>query len=218
MRVKIYWGELAFVFGTVSLTLGIALQTRADMGVSMVAAPAYILSLKFDSLTFGRAEFLVQGLLFLAYCIVVRQIRYKKLMSFVVAVPYGILLDLCMKAVLFISPNTMLERLLIFLSGTVLSALGIALYFRTYLPMLVYEMFVMGMSRHYNVDFNKVKIIYDWTSFFTAVILSLWFFKGFYGIGLGTILCTILNGPLIKQWGKLLDNHIDFKPMCKLNK
>lgn len=218
MRGRLCWGELAFIFGSVFLTLGIALQTRADIGVSMVAAPAYIISLKFDSLTFGRAEFLVQGLLFLGYCIVVHRFEYKKLMSFVVAVPYALLLDACMIAVRFICPNTMLERLLIFLGGTVISALGIAFYFRTYFPMLVYEMFVMGISEHCNADFNKVKIIYDWTSFMTAVILSLLFFKAFCGIGIGTVLCTILNGPLIKHCGKLLDRHIDFKPMIKLKK
>ncbi|MFQ8843409.1 MAG: hypothetical protein ACLR8P_23640 [Clostridium fessum] len=52
MLKKLKCGELVFVLGTVLSALGIALQTKADIGISMVAAPAYILSLKIPVLSF----------------------------------------------------------------------------------------------------------------------------------------------------------------------
>lgn len=46
MLKKLKCGRLAFVFGTVLSAFGIALQTKADIGISMVAAPAYIFAEK----------------------------------------------------------------------------------------------------------------------------------------------------------------------------
>ena len=63
--------EIVYLIGTVILALATAMLTAADFGLSMVVAPAYIVSLKFDFLTFGQAEYIVQGLLFVVFCMVV---------------------------------------------------------------------------------------------------------------------------------------------------
>ena len=43
MRQKSFSAELAYILGIVALALGTALMERADFGVSMVVAPAYLL-------------------------------------------------------------------------------------------------------------------------------------------------------------------------------
>ena len=43
---KTFYSEYAYIFGILFLALGTALMEKADFGMSMVVAPAYILHLK----------------------------------------------------------------------------------------------------------------------------------------------------------------------------
>ena len=42
---KVFYSELAYVFGMVILALGTAMMELADFGMSMVVAPAYLVHL-----------------------------------------------------------------------------------------------------------------------------------------------------------------------------
>lgn len=209
-------GGSAFLLGTLLSAFGIALQTRADMGISMVAAPAYILSLKISALSFGISECIVQCALFLLCCLLVKRFVFGLLWSFFSAIPYAWVLDWMIDITGSIQPETFMERMIVFLIGTVILAVGIAFYFRTNLPSQVYEMFVKVLADDKGWNINKVKIIYDWISCFMAVLMSVVFFNTLKGIGVGTIICTILNGPLIALCGKCIDTKLNFKPIIKI--
>ena len=86
--------ELIYVLAVVILSFATAMLAAADMGMSMVVAPAYIVSLKVEFLTFGQAEYVVQGILFLVFCIAMRQIKPLYFGAFLSGVIYGFLLDL----------------------------------------------------------------------------------------------------------------------------
>ncbi len=70
MKKTMLYTELAYVLGMVGLSLSVALMTRADFGVSMVVAPAYLLYLKLNPVlpffTFGMAEYTLQAALLLS--------------------------------------------------------------------------------------------------------------------------------------------------------
>lgn len=78
MKKKIY-AELAYVLGLVILAFGTALMERADFGMSMVVAPAYILHLKLRDVlpffSFGMAEYCLQAVLIVVLCLVLRRFR-----------------------------------------------------------------------------------------------------------------------------------------------
>ena len=88
--------ELAYVFGIVFVAWGVVLMEKADFGVSMVVAPAYLLyrwlSPAWSFVTFGMAEYCLQAVLLLAMCLLLR-FRVSYLFSFVTAVVYGFVLD-----------------------------------------------------------------------------------------------------------------------------
>ena len=97
MKKTVLYTELAYVLGMVGLSLSVALMTRADFGVSMVVAPAYLLYLKLNPVlpffTFGMAEYTLQAALLLCTILTVKKFRPYFLFSFVTAVLYGFLLD-----------------------------------------------------------------------------------------------------------------------------
>ena len=90
--------ELLWLFGTVFVALGVAICSKADLGVSMIAAPAFVvweaLAPHWSFLSVGVSEYLIQGLLLLLLCLMVRRFRLRFLLAFAVAVIYGYTLNL----------------------------------------------------------------------------------------------------------------------------
>ena len=108
MKRKVFYTEAAYIVGLVLLALSAALMERADFGVSMVVAPAYLLHLKVSQFlpffSFGMAEYTLQAMLLLVMVVVLRKFKVSYLFSFVTAVLYGFILDFMMLCVSYI-PN-----------------------------------------------------------------------------------------------------------------
>lgn len=212
---KIPLGELAFLIGLVLTCLGVALMVRSDLGLSMIAAPAFILSEKFGPLTTGMAEWGVQGTVFVLGCLLIGKFSVPMLLSFLVAAVNGAVLDLMLSLVSFVNPTTFAMRLVVWFVGLVILALGIAFAFRSYLPCQMHEMFVKTVSDARGWSRDKCKIIYDWVFLAISLTLTFVFFGKLVGIGIGTVLATFLNGPFILLWGKVLDRALNFAPALK---
>ena len=85
--------ELIYVLAVIVLSFATAMLAAADLGMSMVVAPAYIVSLKVKALTFGQAEYIVQGMLFILFCVLMKKARRLYFFSFVSGFIYGVVLD-----------------------------------------------------------------------------------------------------------------------------
>ncbi len=217
MKKPRFYTEISYILGLSVLALGVAFMEKADFGVSMVVAPAYVLYRKISTLlpffTFGMAEYCFQAfLLILLFCIL-RRFRLSFLFSFVTAVIYGLLLDLFMMLVRPLAFDAFGIRVIGFVAGMLLSSLGVSLEFHTYIAPSVYELFVKAMSEHTKIPIHRFKSGYDAASFVLGVVLSFVFFGfgTFVGVRWGTVICTILNGPVIGAIGKFLDKHFEFR-------
>ena len=208
--------ELAYILGIVTLGFGVAFMEKADFGVSMVIAPAYVLyraiSLHLPFFTFGMAEYCFQGLLLLVLMLLLRRFRLSFLFSFVTAVLYGLMVDLAMAAVRGFPLDSFSTRVLGFIVGFLLSAYGVSLFFRTYIAPEVYELFVKEMSAKTGVPLPRFKTGYDIASCLLGVALSFlcFGFGKFVGVKLGTVICALLNGMTIGLFGKLHDKLFTF--------
>ncbi|MBP5159708.1 MAG: hypothetical protein ILP10_05350 [Lachnospiraceae bacterium] len=216
-KKKVFYSELAYVFGIIFLALGTAFMERADFGMSMVVAPAYVLHLKISQVlpffTFGMAEYTFQALVLVLMVIVIRRFRWSYLLSFVTAVVYGFTLDGCIWLVAQIEWEGFAPRIVFYVAGMIVCALGVALFFRSYIPPGAYELFVKEVSARFNRNINRVKTVYDCSSCVLAVVLSFVFFGfgTFEGVKLGTVFCALVNGSLIGLVSKILDRFFEFK-------
>ena len=209
--------ELAYIVGLVILALGVTFMERSDFGVSMVVAPAYLLHLKisqtYSFFTFGMAEYTLQAVLLILMIPILRRFRLSYLFSFVTAVLYGFILDLCMLVVSYIPWEGSPMRVACYTLGMVLCAIGISLLFHTYIPPEVYELFVKEFASVFGKDIHRVKTVYDIVSCTIAVILSFCFF-GFWrfeGVKAGTVVCALVNGWLIGRFTALYERLFDFQ-------
>ena len=212
---RTFYSEAAYFIGIVILALGTALMTKADFGVSMIVAPAYLLHLKlspyFSFFTFGVAEYVFQAFILIVLAICLHKIKKCFFLSFGTAFIYGIILDAMMFAVGKLNLYGIVWQIVMYILGLIICATGVALLFRTYFPPEAYELFVKEMSEKHNVSLGKMKTIYDFGSCILAIIMSLCFFGGFVGVEWGTFVCAIFNGWLIGFIGRLLENRFVFK-------
>ena len=224
MKKKVFYSELAYIVGLVSVALSAAFMERADFGVSMVVAPAYLLHLKVSQylpfFSFGMAEYTLQAVLLIVMVIVIRKFRLSYLFSFVTAVVYGFVLDLSMMCVAFIPSELLVTRIILYIIGLLGCAIGVSLLFHTYISPEVYELFVKEVSGIMKIDINKFKTIYDLSSCLLAIIMSFMFFGlwHFEGVKIGTVVCALLNGVTIGMFSKLFDKFFVFEDKLKLRK
>lgn len=213
--------EIAYFIAIVILAFSVCLATAADFGVSMIVAPAYILSMKFTWLTFGQWEYVTQGILFIIFCIIMKRFHWTFLMSFVTCLIYGGILDLWRLIPIF-NPNVTAPgsfdlwlRILFFVLSLALTSISIALFNRSYVPPQVVDMVPQGICKKFKFKFAYVKYVFDATYLTIGITLSLIFFGGIVGLSFGTAIMFIVNGFFISLCMKLLDKCFVFEPSIK---
>ena len=224
MKKKIFPTELAYIIGLTALAFGAAFMTRANFGVSMVVAPAYLLHLKVSQFlpffSFGMAEYTLQAVLLIALVIIMRRFRWAYLFSLGTAVFYGFLLDIFMKIVANFPVESVACRVVYYTVGLLLCTAGVSLLFHTYISPEAYELFVKEVSAKIHMDINKFKTIYDCVSCVVAILMSFLFFGWgqFEGVKLGTVLCALVNGWMIGRFTKIFEAVFEFRDRMKLRK
>ena len=224
MKKRVFYTEISYILGLVIMAFAASFTEKANFGMSMVVAPAYILHLKVSEFlpwfTFGVAEYVFQGLLIIITVLIMRKFKISYLFSFVTAVIYGTLLDGAMALISGLPENTFAIRIVWYILGTVLCSFAVSLFFHTYISPEAYELIVKEVAQKFNFNINKVKTSYDCISVVLGIIMSFAFFGFgvFKGVGLGTIFCAFINGFLIGRFSKLLEKHFDFKNKFSIQK
>ena len=208
--------ELAYVFGIVFVAIGVVFMEKADFGVSMVVAPAYLLyrwlSPTWSFVTFGMAEYCLQAVLLALMVLVIRRFRVSYLFSFVTAVIYGFVLDGFMALGAFLPADMIWQRVVYYILGMLFCSAGVSAMFHTYISPEVYELFVKEVSARFHADINKFKTGYDCTSCLIGILLSflafgLWHFEG---VKWGTVVCALINGWIIGRFSAFYEKHWTF--------
>lgn len=214
--------ELLWLLGIIFVAFGVMICSKANLGVSMVAAPAFVISEWLSHFhpffTVGVTEYLIQGIILIVLCLVLRRFNWRYLLAFAVAVIYGYTLDLFMFLFSGVAFEPIWLRWVMLIVGDLFTGIGVACFFRTYMPLQVYELFVSELSSGFKIDIKKVKQIFDYSLLVISVTLALvlfldvadfnWLSIGyncFHSIGLGTIVTTIINAPIINGMGKIVD-------------
>lgn len=209
--------ELAYLISIIAMSFAVAMVSAADLGLSMIVAPAYILSQALGVVTFGQSEYIVQALLLVVFCILVRRVRLTYLVSFATCLIYGAFLDLWRQIIPLFNPAITPPgsmgwplRIALFTVGSLITAFGVALSFRPYLYAQMYDFFVKGVSAYRKVDRTRIKMIFDFSFLALALIMTLVLFGKFVGIGVATVILALVNGPVIGLFDRLLGKYVVF--------
>lgn len=222
-------GELLWLMGSVFVALGVAICSKARLGVSMIAAPAFVV---FDAiepycrlLSVGVIEYIIQGIILILLCLIVRRANWRYLFAFAVAVVYGYILNFFLWILGGVEFDAVWLRWVMLIVGDIFTAFGVACFFRTYMPLQVYELFVAEASDCFHININAMKWIFDISLLGLTILLAVVMFgesgsfdwskiasTSFHSIGLGTIVTTAINAPIISLMGRLIDRCFDKAP------
>lgn len=212
--------EILYFAAICLLALAVAMIVASDIGLSHIGAPAYELSCRIPGLSFGRAEYIVQGILFAVFCYAMGGFRAVYLSAFVNCLIYGFILDFFREVIPMLNPNVVAPgtmslywRLFLYTGGNILTGLSIAMFFKSYLYPQMYDLFVNGLSKHYGIKRLKFKICFDLCFLFTGLAMSFAFFGRLNGIGIGTVITSCVMGFIIEFFYKILDEHFEFPPI-----
>ena len=224
MRKASFYSELAYVVGIVGLALGTAFMEKADFGMSMVVAPAYLLYMKLSQVyplvTFGMAEYTIQGCLLVVMVLALRRFKVSYLFSFITAIIYGVTLDCCIALIAYMDASVFALRVIYYVIGLLLCAIGVAFIFHTYIAPEVYELFVKEVSAKTHIKISRFKTIYDCVSCCVGILMSFLFFGLFHfrGVQIGTIICALINGKTIGIISSFLEKRLVFVDILPLRK
>jgi len=185
---------LIFLLGILIMTLGVSLTVKSEIG-----AGAY------DSINFGLAKLLdinVSIAIWLTSFIVViiaSLIRRKflKLTTFVTSIVVGISTNMWVIIIKDIIFNTIPEKVCAFSIGICLISIGIAIYIMPKLPVNPTDDLMVALTEEKGISLMKGKLTID-----TICIIIAFALKG--PIGIGTVIATVLIGPLIDVINKLI--------------
>lgn len=199
--------ELCYVLGMLIMPFAVSLTIKADLGMSMIAAPSYIISERAPFITTGQTEWIMQALFIVLMCVIIKKFRLTYLTSFLSAFIYGILLDFDIYITGFFQANHVALRIILLLAGMVLTSLSVALFFNTYLAPCAYDYFVRNVGEEKKLDMRKWKLCYDFAMLIASVLLSLILFKRLIAINVGTLIMAVFNGNIIAFFSKLINKH-----------
>lgn len=221
--------ELLWLLGILFVAFGVAVCDKANLGVSMIAAPAFVLyeaiAPLWTGFSVGMAEYLFQGILLLLLCLILRRFRLRFLLAFAVAVIYGYVLNAFLWVLGDVQVHAIWLRWVLLLIGDIITAFGIACFFRTYLPLQVYELFVTETAHAFSMNVHRVKWIFDISLLCISAVMALVLFRdalsfdwrtigysSFHSLGVGTLVTTLINSPLIACMSRLVDHFFEGTP------
>ncbi len=218
--------ELLWLMGIVFVALGVAICNKADLGVSMIAAPTFIVQEAacklWSGFSVGVVEYIIQGLFLILLCVIVRRFSWRYLLAFAVAVIYGYTMNLFIFLLGSAEISSVAVRWILLIVGDIFVGFGVACFFRTYMPLQVFELFVAEVSDRFKIDVNRIKPVFDVSMLVLSVTLAIvlfgdltsfdWstiYYASYHSIELGTLVTTLINAPIIKIMGKLIDKAFD---------
>ena len=228
--------ELLWLFGIIFVALGVAICSKANLGVSMIAAPTFVVQEAvvelWSGFSVGVVEYLVQGLVLIILCLCVRRFNWRYLLAFLVAVIYGYTMNFFLWLLGGVSFDAVWLRWVMLIVGDVITAFGVACFFHTYLPLQVFELFVAEVTDRYRLELHRVKTVFDISLLVISVSLALilfgdvaefdWrtiYYNSFHSLGLGTLVTTLINAPLINLMSRIISRVFDdFAYFPKLEK
>ena len=202
--------EMAYLLGLLIMPFAVAFTVRADLGMSMVSAPSYIISQKIGIISYGTTEYLFQALFLILMCVIIKKVRLSYLTSFLTAIVYGYLLDFAVYVTQFIPADSLFVRIPLLILGMLMTSLGVAFFFNTYLAPCAYDFFVRVVGHEKKLDMRKWKLSFDFSMLVLSVALSLILFRKFIAISYGTIIMAVFNGHIIAFFSNTMQKHIDF--------
>ncbi|MCY7150894.1 DUF6198 family protein [Streptococcus gallolyticus subsp. gallolyticus] len=201
---------IMYFLGLFTMTIGVALSVKSNLGVSPVSSIPYTMTCIWG-IEMGKATIIFHCFLVLLQMILLRRnFKPVNLLQVLVGIVFGYFTTFCNWGVSFLpTPENLVIRLLMMLISTVIIAFGIFMYLPPNIMPLAGEGAMKAVSDVTGIAFPKVKVGFDITMVVISLISCLIFIKGLGSVGIGTIVAAFLVGSILNVIENVLGNYRD---------
>lgn len=209
-------GELALFTAVIINSLGIALMTKSNFGISSISSVPYVFSQAFTILSFGTWNYTFQTILVISLMILSRKINLSYSFSFLMGIAFGKMIDVHELWVCFL-PDSLTYHIIYFILSFFILAFGICLSNNSMLPIIPTDTFPRDLSSILNKPYKYVKTTFDLCCLTTTVIISLFILHKAVGVGIGTVICAFTTGKTVSIVQGFFDKHVKLYRLTSLN-
>jgi uncharacterized membrane protein YczE len=149
----------------------------------------------------------MQGIMMALLTVWLGKFKISYLLSMVTAVLAGYLIDF-FNWMLLDFREDLAFRILYLTLAMMMVSIGVSLAFRTSLPIMAVDLFVIELAVGKNWPLKKVKTTFDVVLVMIGIVSSLLFFEKLRGIGIGTILTAVFVGQMVGFVDKHLNKYL----------
>ena len=189
-----------YFLGLVVMALGVVLTKRADLGISPITSiPASVSNI--TPFTLGNTTIFLHIVCVIGQIILLRRITLKSLLTMLVGIPFGYIIDGLM---LLINPGAMSIplKIVILALGLAASGLGVYLVVGTDLMLPAPDGLTHTISQVYHKKLGNVKICSDGVYIILSVAIDLVFTGHISAVGIGTVMSMLFVGRFVTWYGK----------------
>ena len=210
---NLFIGELALIMGLIINSFANTLMVKSGFGISSISSVPYTLSLVFDKITYGSWNYIFQCALIFILVLITKKFKVGYIVSFFLAIVFGNMIDFCNIFIMQKLPNNIIYNIIYFLISFSMLSVGMSLLLKCKTPVLPIDTFTRDLTEEFDINYKKVKTVFDLSCLATTIIFSVVFLKGFEGIGIGTVICALITGKVVSFVNSFVDEHFYFKPM-----
>lgn len=187
-----------FIIGLFVNSFGVSFITKANLGTSPISSIPYTLSLGFKP-TLGMFTLYMSIILIVVQMILLRKDFPKQyLLQIPVSIVFSWFIDLTMKQLSFMNPDTYLMSFISLLAGCAILGVGVYLEMVADVVMLPGESFVKAVSVTLHKDFGKTKVVFDSSMTIIAGAMGFVIFHKLAGVREGTVIAALLVGMIAR--------------------
>ncbi len=186
-----------FIFGIISISLGISLTIKAAIGVGAWGAISQSTSL-LTNIKVGTVTFILSSTCVLLQLIILhKNFNYSRFLQILVSISFGIFTNFFYYELLGkILLNSYWMQVLVFVIGVTIIALAIAIVMIINIVTIPLEALVMVISQKIRWDFSKLRQVVDILFIIYSLIITFVFNQPLI-IREGTIISMLIFGPLL---------------------
>jgi len=194
--------SLVLAVGLFMMALGVAISTRANLGVTPISSAIYVMS-AFFPITMGETTILVHTVFILIQILLLRKnFQIFQLTQLLTAFVFGFFTDFTLWLTDWIVVSSYILQWSLCILSWVIIAFGVWLEVKSNLIMLAGEGLTLTISNIFNIEFGKVKMGFDISQVLIAVVFSLIAFHGLVGVREGTIAAALAVGNIVCFYDK----------------
>jgi len=194
-----------YLLGLFIAALAVAFAINSDLGISPISSFPFTLSLIFDTYVGIFIALQLSVFVLLQWLILRRDFKWIQLGQLLTSALFGFFVDLSRLLIGdFFIPSYFGQLLMLAISIILLSC-GIFLYVSIRILPTSSEGLILAIAQKVpKLTFHRGKILFDCTIVLFAILSSLLFLNGLYGIREGTILSSIFVGKLLPYVQRVL--------------